>query len=182
MNRSERLDRHPGFSAGALASLLAAGLVVSLTVSLPGCVSVEIAGKKADRSTGVQVVEPGAPFVRIASPQADGAWLNKANGNAISYLSTCHDPTDPSLDSAFTELIGSLESPKTIRTATETFNGREALEAEVAGLVDGVRTHVEVVIFKRNQCLYSLSYVGVEKSFAGDRARFQRFLDGFRAP
>ena len=159
------------FIQAAVSSLLAAG-----------CVSVNVGGKPASKAVGVRVRAPGSPFAKLESTRADGAWLNKKNGNTISYLSTCNDPTDPALESVMHELTGSLEEPETVRSSEETFNGREALHSETTGLVDGVKSRVEVVVFKRNNCIYSLSYVGVDRAFAADRARFQDFLDGFQAP
>lgn len=164
----------PAFRTSALAFAFA--------LASAGCVSVNIGGSTAQKSSGVTVSEPAAPFARMTSKQADSAWQSRTTGNTISYLSTCNDAADPTLETAFNELTSSLESPRTLRSETKTFNGREALSAEVAGLVDGVKTRVAVMIFKRNRCLYSLSFVGVEKNFDSERGRFQSFLDGFKAP
>jgi hypothetical protein len=162
------------------ATLLA--LFGALAAGGPCCVSVNLASQPSAKSGGVTYAEPGAPFARLESRRADGAWQNKKNGNTISYLSTCNDPADPPLESVARELTSSLDGPQVSRSSSEPFNGREALHFLVAGAVDGVKTEVEAIVFKRNHCIYSLSYVGVQKAFQADRARFQEFLDGFRAP
>jgi hypothetical protein len=63
-----------------------------------------------------------------------------------------------------------------------TFNGREALSNEVEGLVDGVRTRIHAVVFKKNNCLYTLSYIGVAPAYPKDHPHFDEFLRSFKAP
>ena len=167
----------------ATSSIIAATCLVALAVfAAPACVSVNIGGKKISKAARVDLREPSAPFMKWQSKNADGAWVNKKTGNTISYLSTCNDPSDPSVESAMRELLSSLDDAKTVTSGIETYNGREALHTDASGLVDGVKTRVEVVVFKRNDCVYTLSYVAVMKAFEGDQPRFKEFLDGFRAP
>ena len=42
-------------------------------------------------------------------------------------------------------------------------------------------TQIDLLVFKRNMCIYILTYVGVKKSFSDNRPAFQIFLDGFVA-
>ena len=41
---------------------------------------------------------------------------------------------------------------------------------------------MEMMIFKKNDCAYSLTYVGVSRAFANDKYLFQTFLQSFKAP
>ncbi|HVK60017.1 MAG TPA: hypothetical protein VM432_00645 [Bdellovibrionales bacterium] len=155
--------------------------IIGATI-LSGCVSVNIGPKGAVKSSDVRFQEPESPFESMSSTPADRAWQNTQNGNTISYLSSCNDPNDPPLDVAAAELTGDLRDATTLRSQTIQFNGREALDQDVEGKVEGVTTRIRNVIFKKNGCLYTLTYLGVAKAFEADKKHFEKFLKGFEAP
>ncbi len=113
---------------------------------------------------------------------ADGAWLNKANGDSISYFSTCNDPSDPSLDSVARDLFSGVSELNIVNQSNPTFNGREALKMDAQGRIDGVVTRISTLVFKKNGCTYTLSHVGVSKTFDHDQVTFETFLKSFKAP
>lgn len=157
-------------------------LLICLTFAVSACVSVNIGPKSGERSKGVSFNVPGAPYQNLKESQADGAWQNRRNGNSISYFSTCNDPADPPLEFAARELFNELKDMSVVRNGQATFNGREALDQEVEGKVDGIITRVRALVFKKNGCLYTLSYIGVPRAFEADRNVFNEFLRGFQAP
>lgn len=173
-SRYRRIARGIGTALTAVALSTATGLGA-------GCVSVNIGQKAGERSEGVDVAPPPSPFEAIKT-RADGAWQNKANGNSISYFSTCNDPADPPLDSVARELFADMKNLRIIRQFQTTFGSREALDSEVEGSVEGVPTRIRSMIFKKNGCMYTISYVGITKAFDEDRQRFDTFLRSFRAP
>jgi hypothetical protein len=159
--------------------------IAACSIILPlaaGCVSLSLAPQTAEKSAGVKFDSPSEPFSQIRSTRADGAWRNSVNGNTISYLSTCNDSADSSLDSATQEMISELEQTQQIRSSRLPFNGREALDTEVDGRVEGVPTRMRVIVFKRNGCLFNINYIGLSSSFDDNRSHFDSFLKGFRAP
>lgn len=157
-----------------------AGLLACMNL-LSGCVSVNFGPKKPEHSKGVEFSPPGNPFQAIVG-KADRAWQNKENGNSISFLSSCDDPADPALDIVMQDLFADMKDLKVLKSENTTFNGRASLSSEVEGMVDGVPTRVHAVVFKKNNCLYTLSYIGVAKAYGQDRDRFEQFLKGFKAP
>ncbi len=156
--------------------------LVTVTLVTAACVSVNIGPKGAERSQGVEFNAPGSPYESLKETPADGAWQNRANGNSISYFSTCNDPADPSLETVARELFAGLAEMKEVATHRGTFNGRESLEMEVEGRVEGVLTRIRSLMFKKNGCLYTLSHIGIPKSFEQDRSRFNEFMRSFQAP
>jgi hypothetical protein len=50
------------------------------------------------------------------------------------------------------------------------------------GRVDGVLTRLELMLFKKNNCLYTLSYVALTKSFNDNREAYSKFSESFKAP
>lgn len=160
-------------------NVLSIGLFFTVCCS---CVSVNLGPKGPDKSKNVDFKPPHSPYETLKEAPADGAWINKKNGNSISYLSTCNDPADPPLESVSRELMAELRDNKQIRLESLTFNGREALDQENEGKVDGILTRVRSLIFKKNGCLYTLNYIGRSKTFETDRRVFEDFLKGFQAP
>lgn len=150
---------------------------------LGGCVTVKMAndgtGKKAE---GVVFTDPPAPFVREDRTDVDAAWKNPANGNLISFISDCADPGDPSLEQIVGGVLGGLATLKLNSEESVTVQGRAGRRVHAEGKVDGVPSEIDLLVFKRNQCIYILTYVGVQKAFPDNRAAFAKFLEGFRAP
>lgn len=157
--------------------------ILMLVPALTACVSVNLGpSNTTKRASGVEYVEPGKPFSKKSIEDVDAAWKNEANGNSISYVSDCKDVTDPSLDQITGGLLGGLSGVKREIDEIVTIQGREGKRVLASGKVDGVPTHIDLLVFKRNQCIYILSYVGVSKAFATDRGAFNKFIEGFRAP
>jgi hypothetical protein len=156
-------------------------LVFSMLV-LTSCITVSLGGSKAETSKGVRFAAPASPYREIEGSRADGAWKNPSNGNSISYFSTCNDPADPSLESATNELFSDLKNMVVKKQATTEFNGREALDTEVEGKMEGILSRVRSVVFKKNGCLYTISHVGIATKFEEDRPKFDQFLTNFEAP
>lgn len=161
-----------------------ATLALSMLMSLTqfGCVSLNIQSQKAMKSDGVEFQAPPHPFSALDSSRADGAWQNKGNGNTISYLSDCNDPLEPSQDSVARELFSDLRNVRFRRSESFTYNTRSAVNIEVEGEVEGIATRIHAVVFRKNGCLYTLTFVGVAKSYDDDHVHFNGFLQGFRAP
>jgi hypothetical protein len=158
-------------------------ITVALLV-IAGCVSVKLAGTgdTSKRAVGVQFNEPGSPFDREQREGLDGAWKNPKNGNMISYLSDCQDSSDPSLDTIVQNAVAGLSELKFDSTQSPTVQGREARRVVASGKVDGVASKIDMLAFKRNRCIYIVTYVGVAKVFDENHGQFDKFLSGFRAP
>ncbi|MNT62031.1 hypothetical protein D3C72_1997190 [compost metagenome] len=62
------------------------------------------------------------------------------------------------------------------------FNGREAQRTIATGDIDGVPVKLSLMIFKKNNCNYTLSYGGVAKEFVREDRYFDEFLKSFKAP
>lgn len=148
-----------------------------------GCVSVNLGGASAGkRATGVHAPSPQKPFTSSAREDVDGAWINEKTGNLISYLSDCQDSSDPSLDSILQGALMGLSELKIDSSESPMIQGREARRIVAVGKVDGVPSKIDILTFKRNHCIYILSYVGVQKAFDQDHGQFETFLRGFQAP
>ncbi len=150
--------------------------------ALTSCVTVNLGGSKTKTAQGVSYNQPNKPFEEIKLKDADRAWQNKDNGNTVSFLSTCNDPADPSLQAARGDFLASLTGVRIVSESESEFNGREALTTVAEGRVDGVLTRLELMLFKKNNCLYTLSYVALAKAFNDNHAAYSEFSQSFKAP
>lgn len=157
-------------------------LSLTLIALASACVSVNLGGKGPERSKNVSYSAPGGPFQQLKKTEADAAWQNFSNGNSISYLSTCNESADPSLETATEEMISVLGSTRTLTQKSYMFDGRAALDTQAEAKVEGVPTKMRTLVFKKNGCLYTLSLLGVTKNFDQDQKYFDGFVRGFSAP
>jgi hypothetical protein len=149
---------------------------------LTGCISVSLGGEKHAKSSGVKSAPPGAPFEASKDEKLDQIWRNKKNGNAISFLSDCSDQSDPPLASIEEGVLSGLYPYAYVSQNDLSFDGRGARRSQVKGTVDGVATLVDLLVYKKNSCIYIISYAGLKNSHAEDQERFEAFLQRFHAP
>ena len=157
-------------------------ILILPSLILSACISVNIGPKGAEKSKNVKVVAPAPPFKEVKGLKADGAWQNTNNGNSLSYLSTCHEQVDPTLEVATDEVISAFGETKQLSQKKLEFDGRDALDTEAEARVEGVPTKIRTLVFKKNGCLYTLSLIGLTKYFAKDVSSFESFVNGFEAP
>ena len=125
---------------------------------------------------------PPSSFKKTHSPDLDYSWRQKNNGNTISVLSECHDTPDATLRQIQEGVIDEISNPEPVEVDDITYNGSPAIHSIIDGTVEGVKTRFELVIFKKKDCTYILTYAGVTKDFGDNQADFERFVKGFRVP
>jgi len=149
---------------------------------LNNCVSVKLASTNQQRSTTSEFIPPRSPYKEIQSPYLDRTWKNPNNNTTISYLSDCNNPTDPTLNNILRGLANAIEDVHILDSHKSPYNDRESLRAHLVGRVDGVRTQLKVLIFKKNYCTYILNYAAREDQFAQGEKDFDFFVENFKVP
>ena len=149
---------------------------------LTSCVSVNLGGGKASKATDISYVAPKSSFDKIKNEGFDHAWQNPKNGNTIAFLSECRSKTDISMQLMEKESLEALENLKIIKSNLFEYNEREAKELLAEGQVDGIPVKIQLVLLKKNECNYTISFVGRKKFFDVDQGTFQTFLTEFKAP
>jgi len=161
---------------------LATLLYICFLLSTAACVSVNLAKTDVKRAEGVRFAPPNGSFEEFESDLVDKGWRHKSNGNAISFVSDCQNQYDPTLKNIEAGVIGAITDKKKVSSHLKSFNGRESLQSVYDGKVDGIPTTVELVTFKKNGCIYVISYVAVKTNYEEDLEQFRLFLNGFEAP
>jgi hypothetical protein len=154
--------------------------VVILAAS--ACVSVQLGPKGPVNAKNVRFTPPKTPFEKFEIQDVDQAWKNRDNGNSISYRTSCDDPVESTIQTIQQSIASGFDSYTVESSQNTQFNGREALQSVLQGKLDGVSTKLELLIFKKNNCTYTLTYVALPKNFSKDQGTFHEFLKGFTAP
>lgn len=162
---------------------LLSALVLTIGIYL-GCVSVKIGAEGDKRKTNqmVRYSAPTTPFTALDSATADKAWQNSINGNSIGYQSICDHDQNGDLENIQKELESEFHDVKVINRGRKEFNQRDALVSVVEGKIDGVPTRLKSVVFRKNGCSYTITYLAVARSFDSDLKAFEKFLSDFVVP
>jgi len=110
------------------------------------------------------------------------AWRNADVHGVIGIHSQCEEHGDSSLYQFTDHLRIDWTHWKEISQTEERLVGRAALRSIVEAELDGVKFKHELVVVKKNGCLFDLSYSARPESFERGRAAFHRVVSGFEFP
>ncbi len=147
-----------------------------------GCVSIDFKSQPPQKSENVNFNTPSKAYEEVSSRHLDRSWRNNKTGASISYLSECQSAIDPSLENIFKGITSEISSVAVIDSHFVDYNSREALHAQVEGKVDGVDTRFELMIFKKNNCTFILTYASKSEAFSSGQREFRAFVKGFVVP
>ncbi len=157
-------------------------LVLAIELFCSACVSVDLKGDDPKRSKDVRFSAPQNNYSVLEDNQLDHAWRNPKTGNTISFLSECKSGNDPSFQNIRDGVTSGVSDINIERSEMIEFNQRKALSSRLGGAVDGILTKLEILILKKNDCIYVLTYVGLPESFDSDLNVFESFKREFKAP
>jgi hypothetical protein len=157
-------------------------IFIFLSLTLGACVSVNIPTSSGTPAKDIKYDEPSSPFSSIKVKSGDKAWISSKTGNTISFLSDCNASNDPSLQQLENDTLVVLDKLKILSTKQLDFNGREASATLAQGEVDGVPVKTQLLVFKKNNCNFTLSYGGVLSKFDSEKNYFDKFTESFKAP
>lgn len=149
---------------------------------LTGCASLIFPNPKITKAKDLKFVAPATPYSQIKNDNVDFVWQNSKNGNSLAFLSECSEQHDPALKTIEAENLSALSNIQIIDSKNETYNDRESLQLTTDGQVDGIPIRMSLVIFKKNSCSFTITYVGRQKHFASDLAVFKTFKENFKVP
>lgn len=78
--------------------------------------------------------------------------------------------------------LNAISDMEILTTEELMFNGRSARQSIAQGTLDGVPVKMSLLVFKKNNCNFTLSYGGVAKHFSNELKHFDDFKSQFRAP
>jgi len=117
---------------------------------------------------------------RIGISDNDLAWEGKG-GELIAVNATCSGHGDPSLQVLTNHLLIGFEDRVVRQRETLEIAGRAALRTQVEASIDGVGRELELLVLKRDGCVYDMSYVAPPSSFQASLPVFRSLVESFEA-
>lgn len=134
---------------------------------------------RAGRCLHVGELGPGWRVVQTEKAQV--GFHNDALDSVIQAARACRDDADAAPLDRLTDhlLIGYTEREYVDRRLVP-LAGREALRTRVRAKLEGVPVVLDLLVMKKDGCIYDLSYVAPPDTYAGGLSAFERFVRGFR--
>jgi hypothetical protein len=106
--------------------------------------------------------------------------FNAANGGIILSNASCRDDAEaaPLVSLTAHLLVGYTERHERY-SGIVALASREALRSVIDAKLDGVPVVLDLYVFKRNGCVFDLSYAAPTAGYDAGLADFQRFVEGF---
>ncbi|RKH66035.1 hypothetical protein [Corallococcus aberystwythensis] len=112
----------------------------------------------------------------------DLAFVERGDtGRVIATNSTCKDHDDPSLQVLTKHLLMGFTERQDLGQRSFTLDGREALRSRYVAKLDGVPISLELVVLKKDNCVFDFSYVAPVGTADARMADFESLFQGFSA-
>lgn len=115
---------------------------------------------------------------RIGARGARLAFRHRQGGTLI-VNAECPARDEAPLDVLTNHLLFGLAAKKEAGRRPLTLDGREALRTELVAELDGVPVALDLVVLKKDGCLYDLQLVAGPTIFAARQPDFTSFVSGF---
>ena len=156
----------------------------ALAIALAGCAHRPVwheGSKEMCRGEACyRVGELGTAWQAVHKEGESIGFYNAQVGGVIESNRTCRDDADPTPLQSLTNqmLIGYTERRK-LDEKTVPLAGREALRTRVSAKLDGVPVVLDLIVLKRNGCIFDFSYAAPPDSYPKGRPDFDAFVAGF---
>lgn len=184
-------DRHHLVSARGLALAVT---LAGISACLPGCGGWRGHGDtyyahwtrrgKVNHEATYSFAHPPASEWRPAKEKgAQVLWVHRSLPALIHLGSQCEMHGDSSLESFTDHLRIDFREWKILSQEATTMAGRDAVRTVVLAEIDGeVQTKLDLVVFKKNGCLFDLQYMASPSAFERGRPAFNQVIAGFKFP
>ncbi|MBN1206676.1 MAG: hypothetical protein JXB05_17465 [Myxococcaceae bacterium] len=109
----------------------------------------------------------------------DLAFSERDTGRAISINSTCEGHDDPPLEVLTRHLLMGFTERQELSQQLIALDGREALRSRYTAKMDGVPVELELVVLKKDGCVFDFTYVAPPAQAQARMPDFDGLLAGF---
>ena len=180
----------PPRAAPRLVALVSAAAVLT---ALAGCASGWVsdtlyvakwtpAWKGKHRQASYRVGVPGSGWSATRQDGSQVAWSRGSPPGVIQVRSQCEEHGDSGLAEFTDHLRIDFGAWTVVRQEPLALVGREALRTRVDAQLDGVPVALDLVVLKKDGCLFDLSYIAPPHSFEQGRGDFESVVAGFEFP
>lgn len=126
---------------------------------------------------------PGAGWEPLDQKGAQVVWASSSYPAVIHLDSQCGKHGDSSLEQFTDHLMIDFREWKKVSQQVEPFAGRDAVRTVVVGELDGVQQmQMELLVLKKDGCLFDFQLLAPPSHFAQGKADFDRVVSGFSYP
>lgn len=111
----------------------------------------------------------------------DLAFSEEGTGRALSVNATCKGHDDPPLPVLTRHLLMGFTERQELTSFLIAMDGREALRSRYLAKMDGVPVELELVVLKKDNCVFDFSYVAPPGLAAERMPDFDALLAGFES-
>lgn len=117
--------------------------------------------------------------LKSSTSGADAVFMNSKTKALISVNSVCDRYPDSSLESLSEDLLSPIKSAQVTEQKELMVSSRQALFTAVQGNLDGVPVVANLVVLRKNRCLFDFSIYG-KSLLADQKDAFLKFVLGFK--
>jgi len=147
-----------------------------------GCSHPELRGGVFSKpNVRYRIGELPPPWHRVSLHDNDIAWTLPDDGHSIAVNSTCQSYEDAPLPVLTRHLLVGFTDPQLLGQQTAMLDGREALHSRCQAKLDGVPVELQMVVMKKNGCVYDFMYVSPAGRFDERSGDFERMMQQFKS-
>ena len=105
--------------------------------------------------------------------------FHHGDGGAILVNGTCEPGNDVSLDLLTSQMLMGVRDRREISRAPLTLDGRLAQRLRIDGTLDGVAIALDLVVLKKDGCVFDLALAASPRVFEARRRDFERLFLAF---
>ena len=154
-------------------------LLFSIVIFLSGCAGASFDGQVyRDHGVSFRVGTLGPGWERFRIADAALAFRHGSSGTIVANA-TCKDIEDVPLDVLTNQAVFGVSDKHELSRTDVTLDGRLARRTQITGTMDGVPVALDLVVMKKNNCVFDFQLVSSPSDFAARQTDFVRLLNGF---
>jgi hypothetical protein len=126
------------------------------------------------------VTPPASGWRSVPVDESDLAWVSTTSEHSLAVDSTCDPGQDAPLEILTNHLLMGFTDRERVSEALEQIDGREALRSRYRAKLDGVPLELELVVLKKDGCVYDFFYQSPPGLSDDKHADFERLVHGFK--
>jgi len=123
---------------------------------------------------------PSEGWKPVAVEGNDLAWFSTSSDHSLAVDSTCSQGEDAPLEVLTNHLLMGFTERQRLSQEKEPLDGRESLHSLYTAKMDGVPVELELVVLKKDGCVYDFVYVSPPGRAAEKHAAFDALVRGFK--
>lgn len=157
-------------------------LVLPALLATTGCHRVRFEDSVfSKKQVSYRIGELPSSWHRVFVEGNDLAFSEQDTGRALAVNSTCEGHDDPPLQVLTRHLLMGFTARQEVSQQLIPLDGREALRSRHLAKLDGVPVELELVVLKKDGCVFDFTYVAPPGQAEARMPDFDALLAGFHA-